>query len=89
MKESTKDIILSAGFDINSDIEVPEAAKFTKDMKEKLLHIENISRAEIKTLVNLFYQMQEYSVRDTDRVGYRNQNTVCCPPRIPDDLPRA
>jgi 3-polyprenyl-4-hydroxybenzoate decarboxylase len=59
MKESTKDIILSAGFDVNSDVEVPEAAKFTKDMKEKLLHIENISRAEIKTLVNLFYQMQD------------------------------
>lgn len=68
MKESTKDIILSAGFDVNSDVEVPEAAKFTKDMKEKLLHIENISRAEIKTLVNLFYQMQDIRKQLTEQI---------------------
>ena len=38
-KESTIDILASAGFDVNSDIDLPEVEALTKELKHKILTI--------------------------------------------------
>lgn len=44
------------------DVEAYEALKLSKDIKTKILSVHSISRAEIRTLVNIFYQMQKIRI---------------------------
>lgn len=68
MKESTKEILQNSGFYIDQEIEIDEVAKLTSDLKKKIVEIDYISKAEIKTLVNLFYQMQDIRKALTEQI---------------------
>lgn len=75
MKESTQEILERSGaiidtsnFELNCQVEIPDVAKLTKDLKTKIIEIEEISKAEIKTLVNLFYQMQDIRKALTEQI---------------------
>jgi hypothetical protein len=43
----------------NNTIDLAKAIKFSKDMKEQILKIESVSKQEVRTLVKLFYQLQD------------------------------
>lgn len=69
MKESTKDIISRSGVDIsNPGIEVMEALKMSKDMKKIILNVQNVDKNEVRTLVNLFYQIQDIRIATSEQI---------------------
>ena len=49
------------------DIELIESVKMDKDLKRKTMSMKGMSRREIKTVVDLFYQVQK------DRIALENQ----------------
>ena len=74
-KESTIDILADAGFDINSDIELPEVVSLTKDLKQKILTIGHVNRSEIKACVSTFYQMQDIRKSLTEQIRSIENNS--------------
>jgi ribosome recycling factor len=77
MQETTKQLIKNAGYDINTsngfEIDVPEIEKLTRDMKKIILSTETPSKAEIRTLVNLFYQIQDIRIAVTEQIRAINR----------------
>lgn len=75
MQESTKKIIMDAGFDFNIDeeIQVPEVEDITRNMKKAIINLKNPSRAELRTLVNLFYQIQEIRIGLAEQIRSINR----------------
>ena len=76
MQESTKEIIKNAGFDFdinNIEIQVPEVEKITKDMKNIILHTDTPTKAELRTLVNLFYQIQDMRISISEQIRSINK----------------
>jgi hypothetical protein len=77
MLESTKGIIRAAGFDFDSEegigIQVPEIEKITRDMKKIILNVETPSKAELRTLVNLFYQIQDIRIAIAEQIRSINR----------------
>jgi hypothetical protein len=67
-KESTINILAEAGFDVNSDISLPQAESLTKDLKEKIITIGKVERSEIKACVSTFYQMQDMRRALTEQI---------------------
>lgn len=67
-KESTIDILASAGFDVNSDIDLPEVESLTKELKQKIITIGTVDRSEIKACVSTFYQMQDIRKALTEQI---------------------
>lgn len=63
MKDSTNEIINDS-----YEVEILEVEKLTKDMKSKLKTIGSLSRNEIKSLVNLYYDMQDVRKKFTERI---------------------
>ena len=60
MKDSSRSYIDNSGlFVVNQDIELPQTYKLTTDIKTKLYNLENISKEEVRTLTNLYYQVQD------------------------------
>ena len=70
MQESTKNIILQAGFDVDNDdvVSVPEIEGLTRDMKKIILNSPSPGREEIRTLVNLFYQIQDIRIAVSEQI---------------------
>lgn len=77
MQETTKQLIKNAGYDVNTtngfEIDVPEIEKLTRDMKKIILSTETPSKAEIRTLVNLFYQIQDIRIAVTEQIRAINR----------------
>jgi hypothetical protein len=63
-------------FYLNSgnDVEVFEILKISKDLKTTIKNIDHISRAEIRTLVSLFYQVQEIRIATREQLRSIEQN---------------
>lgn len=68
MKGSTEKILMDAGFYVGEEVAVPEAEKLTKEMKTSILKLGNVSRAEIRTLVDTFYQLQDDRKAKTEQI---------------------
>ena len=51
-----------------ADIELYKAVRLSKDIKSELKTIESISKAEIKTLVNLYYQVQAFRKASREQI---------------------
>ncbi|MBR6289269.1 MAG: hypothetical protein IKR19_08040 [Acholeplasmatales bacterium] len=69
MQESTKNIIYRSGIDMdNPEIEVFEVEKMTKDMKKIILNVPNVSKDEVRTLVTLFYQIQDIRIHISEQI---------------------
>lgn len=47
------------GFNVDEDVELMKALSLSKEIKTSILEVGNVGRQEIKTLVDLFYQMQD------------------------------
>lgn len=69
MQDSSKDIIYDAGIDIDDKdvIEIPEIASINKEMKKIIISSE-MSREEIRSLVNSFYQHQDIRITKTEQL---------------------
>lgn len=69
MQESTKEIIKNAGFDFSNDgIQVPEIEPLTRDMKKIILNSGTPTKKELRTLVNLFYQIQDIRIGIAEQI---------------------
>ena len=68
MKKASTNAILESAYSINGSVEFPQAEKLTTDMATKIINIGNISRAEIRTLVDTFYQLQDDRKAKTEQI---------------------
>ena len=69
MQDSTKEIIYRSGIDMdNPEIEVYEIEKMTRDMKKIILNVPNVSKDEVRTLVTLFYQVQDNRIHIAEQI---------------------
>lgn len=69
MKESTKNIIENAGVDmLNPEIEVFEVEKLTRDMKKSIIQMEAINKDKLRTMVTLFYQIQDIRIQTSEQI---------------------
>lgn len=59
MASQTDDMFYWPDEDENVELELQKASSLTKDMKSYLVSIKSVTRSEIRTLVNLFYQTQD------------------------------
>lgn len=60
-----------------ADIQLFESLRMTKDLKEKVRNIKSITKSEIRTLVNTFYQIQDIrkAVREQIRAIEQGRST--------------
>jgi hypothetical protein len=64
--EELEDVLLT-GDDVQIDVDLVQSVKMDKDLKHQLVSMEGMNRREIKTIVDLFYQVQK------DRIALENQ----------------
>ena len=55
-------------FPDGSEIELTKAVKLSKDLKTEIKNIESISKSEIRTLVNLYYQVQDFRKASREQI---------------------
>lgn len=70
MQESTSNLIYNrSGIDmLNPEIELLEVEKMTRDMKKIILNVEHVSKDEVRTLVTLFYQIQDIRIHVSEQI---------------------
>ena len=69
MKDSTKEIIYRSGIDMDDpDIEVFEVEKMSREMKKIILNVPHVSKEEVRTLVTLFYQIQDIRIHISEQI---------------------
>lgn len=78
MQEKTLQILRDAGFDMdNSEIEIPEISGLSKDIKKMIVSMDGtITREEIKTLVNLYYQIQGMRLALSEQIRSIDKNSA-------------
>ena len=60
--------------DGSKELELYKAVKLSKDLKSEIKSIETISKSEIRTLVNLYYQVQDFRKASREQIRAIEQN---------------
>ena len=71
-KLSTESIIAEAMLHVDGDIDLTEINKLTKSMVKKTMHLDNVSRQEIRFIVDQYYQMQDFRKAITEQIRSLN-----------------